>query len=78
MAYLLRANTWLLSSGSKLLGGMESGVKRGWTSVGRWFGGLKTRVVGYLTKANKWLFSSGSNLLSGLKDGLLDKLSDAK
>lgn len=66
--------TLLLSSGSKLISGLWTGVKSIWDQVDNWFKGIPKTVEGWLSDAGHWLVSVGENIINGLWSGIKNKL----
>lgn len=65
---------WLLSAGSNILHGLESGAKSAWAGLNGWLGGIPGKLKGDFSGAAGWLVSAGENVIQGLINGLNSKL----
>ena len=59
--------------GSMLMAGLRVGLINGFTSVARWFGGLKTSVLAWLGDTSRTLTGKGRDLLQGMWSAAQEK-----
>ena len=64
------AGSWLLSSGTKIITGLRTGVTNMWNTFIGWVRGLPRTIIDVFAGAGRWLWDAGKNLVEGLLDGV--------